>query len=167
MFDRELMRGVPIDLAPETLYRHIVSIARYYRREETAARAKARLAETSGENGRMDVPLYRARRDMAREMMTARMATVLPLREAIVERTIDERMTAEEAVRSNRVQMAPVVCSGETCGDCDYPIWWHVDLGGTYLCPLGREYWTYLRAVFPEGKETMRMIARETGRGAR
>lgn len=75
-------------------------------------------------------------------------AAVLGLRLAIGIRTDNERAQAERYARTGRARFAATSCADEGCDECAAPLWQHVVVGRSRtLCPGGREYWTYARAL--------------------
>lgn len=166
MFERELMAGSTWDLSPDQVVIEIIKMARWLRSEQTAYQKRQREAYLA-----YDFNLGRATGLAAADMAQKRVYTIRALQAAINARTRNEEKVAQRAVDRGAAMMAPLTDSGETCGDCDYPVWWHLNIGGRRVCPLGREYWVHLRALTTVGdlhldlRNTTRMIARETRKG--
>lgn len=70
------------------------------------------------------------------------------IRAQIATRTQMEALEALLAVRNGDAAFLTPACAGETCGDCDRPLWHHIRVGGdqTY-CPFGRRFWQLARAL--------------------
>lgn len=87
----------------------------------------------------------KAIRMMARAIMT-------PYRAAFEARTEMESAMASSMARVGAVRFLTPSCSGETCKDCERPLWHHVVKWGTVtMCPFGREFWSYARALTDDG----------------
>lgn len=92
------------------------------------------------------------RRDAIWEMHKAARiayAVMVPFREAIAIRTLKEEDTARHRVSKCSARFLLTACSGETCHDCDMPLWVHVQTQLARYCPdAGRPYWQLVRAIF-------------------
>lgn len=89
----------------------------------------------------------KAIRMMARAIMT-------PYRASFEARSEIESAMAASMVRVGAVNFLSPACAGETCLDCERPLWHHIVKWGTVtMCPFGREFWSYARALTTEGHE--------------
>lgn len=94
---------------------------------------------------------------------------ISPFLSAIRIRTRVEKADAAALVEAGAAWFAEPSCSGETCMDCDLPLWHHIYVGGEGLkCPFGRRFWQIARALCERtdpknkgwGDDTLRDIAR-------
>lgn len=72
----------------------------------------------------------------------------------VIRKIVDqESEQAREMVQDGQAYFAPCSCAGETCYDCERPIWHHIRAGDDgLLCPFGRRYWQLARAILMSTK---------------
>lgn len=150
MFDRKLIEGFATDLdLNDVLLTACAGAADLMKRAADSRRHAYISRSSTGEIYYfLDTEETKALRMMAHAIMT-------PYRASFEMRTEMERSQADAMVRVGAARFLAPACAGETCDDCDRPIWQHIQKWGTVsMCPFGREYWALARAIFFEAKHT-------------
>lgn len=181
MFDLNHFSGSRLDLSFDDLFNAVVSLAQSRLNESQEVAFGADVSAISGD---YTDATYIA--DRARDILNQSRWIALPIRIAVEERTDREAGAARVAVRLGRATWMIPACYADTCGDCDYPLAWHIVVSKLsvkdgmvvsterILCPLGREFWAHARAIMERVVEAthvtrsayLREIAQGTARGA-
>lgn len=170
MFDVNLLRGEVVDLDASAIWRAAVEMARTIM-TTTVREAVERQRECPYSCACIHSEIEHRREQAARDRVWG---ATYAIRFAIQERTRQEREQAEAVVAVGGARFMNSVDQVGDCLDCERPFTWHVllDVGGI-LCPFGREYWTYARALVKYDPSVrydaailkMRDVARATRRG--
>lgn len=135
------LSGLEVDV--DVLTDHIVGMALIHREEREYHMFTAIRAQGEGDWDLRDIAVR-----LAREADRLMASVTCPLRLAIGHRTRQERVQAEATVRAGGAAFLEVACAGETCADCERPLWHHIRTTDALIhCPVGREYWALARAL--------------------
>lgn len=168
MFDRELLVNSTVDLDMSAVWTAAVNAAESMMKDATETFRKCGDCVAS-----RDIHLWCPTRLRSRQLRTAALNMMAPFRVAIAERTEQEREQAWSMARTGNLSFYDTQKNRNDEHECGRPMWQHIiAYGGKTLCPFGREYWTYARAlrdakhhhIVSLGQDTFRMVARPTPR---
>lgn len=143
MFDSQLLMGEVVDLDPSSLWQNAVMMAKVTKRLHDESAKRVRELRADHQYTLSDVVWAGECQHYG-----GWKAAAYIMQQSIKERTRQEREQAAAVVKVGGARFLAPSCAGETCMDCERPIWQHIllDVGGE-LCPFGREFWTFARAI--------------------
>lgn len=160
---------VPADLPDGLTVQMFATTADIARQMKEIAADNRRSAATARSLGFLSIDVYHTA--LARDWSARASDHMLQIALRFTVRSADEALQARHLVATGNARLLEVACAGETCQDCERPLWHHiVKLGTIVLCPFGREYWTLFRAIRqhhgqggrPYNDGLAKMIARRT-----
>lgn len=143
MFGTVKAPPVAIDVDTIALIEGMVWAAKYHRKQAKMWKSRETMPDENGFKWSFSYANNAHHDEMAQAS-----ASVWSLRWAISQRTLLEWRQAEATVRLGHAAFWSGSCAGETCMDCELPMWHHIIMTrGPALCPFGREFWVLARAI--------------------